>query len=124
MAIRRFRPAQRAGSSTHADPLRSVHADRVRRASRQVKRNPAGKWTAVVDHDRDGPAVFGICDGHLRSKGQRAMGGRVACAVERLTTRGSPPRNIVGRDHVLPRAASMRFGVREEPGEATAVRLR
>jgi hypothetical protein len=117
-------PRATGGASTHADPLRPVHADRVRRASSQIERHPAGKRTTIVDHNGDGPAVFGICHRHLRSKRQRAVGRSVPTAIEGLTGRGASPGNIVGGNHVLPGTGSMGPGVREEPGEASAVCLR
>ena len=49
------------------------------------------------------------------------MRGRIAAAIEGLTARGSPPRGIVGRNHMLARTASLRPGVGEKPGEAAAV---
>ena len=52
-------------SSAHTDPLRPMHANRVSRASSQIKCNPARKRTAVVDHDGYRSSVTGIGDRHL-----------------------------------------------------------
>jgi hypothetical protein len=48
----------------------------------------------------------------------------VPTGIEGLATRRPPPRGIEGRDYMLPRASSARFGMREEPGEAPAMGLR
>src|SRR5579872_5046875 len=109
--------------SDHADPLRPVHADRKRRAAREVKGNPARERTTIVDDDGDGPAGLWIGNRHLRAEGQRSMRGRIPAAVEGVAARSPPARGVVSRNHVLPRTGSMRPGVREEPGEASTVGL-
>jgi hypothetical protein len=46
--------------SQHAQPLRSVHANRTSGARRQIKRNSTGKWPAVINHNRDGAPVLRV----------------------------------------------------------------
>jgi len=92
-----------------------MHPNRARGTVGQIKCNPAR-------HDR--LPVLGIHHRYLRSERQRAMRRRICTGIECLTTRRSPPRGIEGRDYMLPRTSSVRFGVREEPSEAPTLSLR
>jgi len=110
--------------SEQANPLRSVHANRTSGATSQIKRNPARKWTAVINHYSNRPPVLRIRHRYPRSERQRAMRSRIPAGFECLTTRRPPPCGIERRDYMLPRTNSVRSGVREEPSEAPTVSLR
>src|SRR5262245_18525230 len=98
--------------SEHAHALRSVYANRARGATGKIECNPARKWAAIIDHHSNGPSVLRIRNRYLRPERQRAMRSRKRAGIEGLTTRCPPPRRIIGRDYMLPRTRSVRFGVR------------
>ena len=110
--------------SEHAHPLRSVHPNRASGTVGQIKCNPARKWAAVINHHSNRLPVLRIRHRYSRSERQRAMRSRIPVRIECLTTRRPPPRGIEGRDYMLPRTSSVRFGVREEPSEAPTLSLR
>ena len=110
--------------SKHAQPLRSVHANRTSGATRQIKCNPARKRTAVINHYGNRASGLRVRHRNPRSEGQRAMRGCMPTGIEGLATRRPASCGIEGRDYMLPRTSSVGFGVREEPSEAPTMSLR
>ena len=100
-----------------------MHPNRASGTVGQIKCNPARKWAAVINHHSNRLPVLRIRHRYPRSEGQRTMCGRIPAGIQRLTTRRPSPRGVEGRDYVLPRTTSLRFGVREEPSEAPTVSL-